>query len=55
MKEVREQIEIEVKYEGYLKRQFEQITRFEKMERQIISDDLTTMKLGRFQVKQEKN
>ena len=40
MKEVREQIEIEVKYEGYFKRQSEQVARFEKMEKQVIPGDL---------------
>lgn len=46
MKEVREQIEIEIKYEGYFKRQFEQIVRFEKMEKQIIPDNLNYDKIG---------
>jgi len=31
-KEVREQVEIQVKYEGYIKRQLEQIERFKKLE-----------------------
>ncbi|HSB07817.1 MAG TPA: tRNA uridine-5-carboxymethylaminomethyl(34) synthesis enzyme MnmG [Thermodesulfobacteriota bacterium] len=31
-KEVREQVEIQVKYEGYIKRQMEQIERFQKLE-----------------------
>jgi len=39
MKEVAEQVEIEVKYEGYFKRQQEQIRKFEKMEHQRIPAD----------------
>jgi tRNA uridine 5-carboxymethylaminomethyl modification enzyme len=46
MKEVREQIEIEVKYEGYFKRQHEQIVRFEKMEKQVIPGDLNYDEIG---------
>lgn len=44
--EVREQIEIEVKYEGYLKRQLDQIVRFEKMERQKIPIDFNYDAIG---------
>ena len=36
LSEVRQQIEIEIKYEGYLKRQIQQIERFEKMENRLI-------------------
>lgn len=39
MEEVREQVEIEIKYEGYLKRQNEQISRYEKMENRLIPVD----------------
>jgi tRNA uridine 5-carboxymethylaminomethyl modification enzyme len=46
MKEVREQIEIEVKYEGYFKRQFEQITKFEKMEKQVIPNEFNYDEIG---------
>jgi tRNA uridine 5-carboxymethylaminomethyl modification enzyme len=45
MKEVREQIEIEVKYEGYLKRQSEQITKFEKMEKHVIPTEFNYDKI----------
>ncbi len=40
MKEVREQVEIEVKYEGYFKRQQEQVVKFKKMEERLIPDNL---------------
>lgn len=46
MKEVREQIEIEVKYEGYFKRQSEQIIKFEKMEKQLIPAKLNYDEIG---------
>jgi len=46
MKEIREQIEIEIKYEGYLKRQHEQIIQFEKMEKQIIPNDINYDEIG---------
>ncbi|MDZ7318599.1 MAG: tRNA uridine-5-carboxymethylaminomethyl(34) synthesis enzyme MnmG, partial [candidate division KSB1 bacterium] len=36
MKEVREQLEIEIKYEGYLKRQQDQIAKFDKFENLMI-------------------
>lgn len=38
--EVREQLEIECKYEGYVRKQLEQVTRFEKMESRRIPEDL---------------
>lgn len=40
MKEVREQVEIEIKYEGYLKRQQEQVEKFKKMENKTIPEDI---------------
>ncbi|MFZ5516278.1 MAG: tRNA uridine-5-carboxymethylaminomethyl(34) synthesis enzyme MnmG [Candidatus Zhuqueibacterota bacterium] len=36
MQEVLDQVEIEIKYEGYLSRQNEQVSRYEKMENQLI-------------------
>ena len=45
MKEVREQIEIEIKYEGYLKRQHEQVERFKKMENKIIPNRINYDKI----------
>jgi len=38
--EVSEQVEIEIKYEGYFQRQQEQVERFKKMEEKRIPDDL---------------
>ena len=38
--EVLEQVEIELKYEGYIQRQVEEIARFEKLEQQTIPTDL---------------
>ena len=38
--QVREEVEIQVKYEGYIKMQEEQVERFKKMERKLIPDDL---------------
>ncbi len=46
MQEVRDQIEIEVKYEGYFKRQSEQIVRFEKMEKQSIPEKFNYEAIG---------
>ncbi len=46
IKEVRDQVEIEVKYEGYFKRQSEQIARFEKMEKQSIPDEFNYETIG---------
>ncbi|MBR5217313.1 MAG: tRNA uridine-5-carboxymethylaminomethyl(34) synthesis enzyme MnmG [Oscillospiraceae bacterium] len=36
---VREQVEISVKYEGYIRRQLKQVAEFEKLERRALSDD----------------
>ena len=36
---VREQVEISVKYEGYIRRQLKQVAEFEKLERHALSDD----------------
>ncbi len=38
MKSVREQVEIAIKYEGYLKRQQEQVEKFRKLENKLIPD-----------------
>ncbi len=46
MNEVQEQIEIEVKYEGYFKRQYEQIVKFEKMESQSIPNKFDYNQIG---------
>lgn len=39
-KEITEQIEIQIKYEGYIAKQLAQIERFEKLENKVIPDDL---------------
>jgi tRNA uridine 5-carboxymethylaminomethyl modification enzyme len=39
MKSVREQVEIAIKYEGYLKRQQEQVEKFRKLENKLIPDN----------------
>ncbi len=39
-KEIREQVEIEIKYEGYFQRQQEQVSRFEKLENQFIPETM---------------
>ncbi|HEX9974428.1 MAG TPA: tRNA uridine-5-carboxymethylaminomethyl(34) synthesis enzyme MnmG [bacterium] len=39
-KEIREQVEIEIKYEGYFQRQQEQVSRFEKLENQFIPEKM---------------
>ena len=45
MKEVREQVEIEIKYEGYFKRQYEQVSKFKKMEDKLIPSKLNYEKI----------
>lgn len=40
MREVAEQVEIEVKYEGYFERQHQQVKRFESMENQYIPESI---------------
>lgn len=45
VKEVVQQIEIELKYEGYIVRQVEQIERFERFENQVIPDDFNFHKV----------
>ncbi|HDQ00676.1 MAG TPA: tRNA uridine-5-carboxymethylaminomethyl(34) synthesis enzyme MnmG [bacterium] len=46
MKAVREQVEIEIKYEGYFKRQLEQIEKFKKMENRPIAEEFDYDKIG---------
>ena len=46
IEEVRQQIEIEVKYEGYFNRQRRQIERFNKMEHQVIPERFDYSKLN---------
>ncbi len=37
---VKQEVEIEIKYEGYIKRQLEQVKRFKRLEEKIIPDDI---------------
>jgi len=46
MDSVREQVEIEIKYEGYFKRQQEQAVKFKKMEGKLIPDHFDYDKIG---------
>ena len=39
-REVREQVEIEIKYEGYIKKQLAQVGEMRKMESKLLSSDL---------------
>ena len=43
--QVKEQVEIQVKYEGYIRRQEEQIKQFRKMERMIIPPEFDYSKV----------
>jgi tRNA uridine 5-carboxymethylaminomethyl modification enzyme len=45
VKEVLQQIEIELKYEGYIVRQMEQIERFDRFEDQVIPESFNFMKV----------
>jgi len=44
-KDVLEQVEIEVKYDGYIKRQYDQVSKFEQYEEMIIPDSFDYSKL----------
>ncbi len=45
-KEVIEQIEIEIKYEGYLQRQADQVDRFKRLEEKTIPEDMDYLSIG---------
>ena len=45
-KAVREQVEIQIKYEGYIKLQQEQINRFKKLEEKQIPEDIDYNSIG---------
>ena len=58
--EIREQVQIAIKYEGYIERQQRQVAQFQKMEQRILPKDIVyedilglrreaTQKLARFQ------
>ena len=46
MESVRQQVEIEIKYEGYFKRQQEQVNKFKKMEERLIPNQFDFGKIG---------
>jgi tRNA uridine 5-carboxymethylaminomethyl modification enzyme len=46
MESVRQQVEIEIKYEGYFKRQQEQVDKFKKMEERLIPNQFDFGKIG---------
>ena len=46
LESVREQVEIEIKYEGYFKRQQEQVIKFKKMEDKLIPNHFDFDKIG---------
>ena len=48
---VKEQVEIQVKYEGYIKLQQEQIDRFKKLEEKKIAEDIDYTKMDKFKNK----
>ena len=37
--EVREQVNIEIKYEGYIKRQYQQVEQYKKLEGKLLPED----------------
>ena len=44
--EAREQVEISARYEGYIKKQFEQVKRFEEMEQTVLPDGMDYFSVG---------
>ena len=49
-KEIREQVEIRIKYEGYIKRQLKQVEQFKKLEEKKIPEDLDYEKVGSLRI-----
>lgn len=45
-KEVKEQIEIQIKYEGYIERQMNQVKRFERLEKRMIPQEIDYSSVG---------
>ena len=39
IEKVKEEVEIEIKYEGYIKRQSQEVERFKKLEKKLIPED----------------
>ena len=47
---VREQVNIEIKYEGYIKRQMKQVEQFKKLEKRRIPDDICYEEIGSLRI-----
>ena len=47
---VREQVNIEIKYEGYIRRQKQQVEHFKKLESRLIPDDIDYSKVGSLRI-----
>ena len=48
--DVKEQVEINLKYEGYIKRQMKQVEQFKKLEAKKIPEDLDYEKVGSLRI-----
>lgn len=55
--EIKEQVNIQIKYEGYIKQQLKQVEQFQKMENKLLPDDLdySTIKGLRIEAQQKLN
>lgn len=55
--EIKEQVNIQIKYEGYIKQQMKQVEQFQKMENKLLPDDLdySTIKGLRIEAQQKLN
>ena len=49
-KEVTDQVEINLKYDGYIKRQMKQVEQFKKMEEKLIPDDIVYEEVGSLRI-----
>ena len=49
-KEVTDQVEINLKYEGYIKRQLKQVEQFKKMEEKLIPEDIVYEEVGSLRI-----
>ena len=48
--DVREQVNIEIKYEGYIRRQRQQVEHFKKLESRLIPDDIDYSDVGSLRI-----
>lgn len=48
--DVREQVNIEIKYEGYIRRQMKQVEQFRKLERRKIPEDINYDEIGSLRI-----